>query len=215
MENWNQVEVSILVWIQDNLRTELFDCIMPFISMLNNSGMISIFTVVVLLLWRRYRHVGVTAAFSLFTEFLLLNVWLKNMVHRTRPYVMDTNLILLGDRPGDFSFPSGHAAVSFAGAFAIFMHNKKWGVAAIALAALIGFSRLYLYVHFPTDVLAGAFVGALCAVISYFIVKFVFKQIENKKGIKIPPNKVLSPPAITNFTNSIDKSFLINFSCTD
>ena len=85
MENWNQIEASVLIWIQENLRTELFDCIMPFFSMLNNSGIIAILTVVTLVLWRKYRYVGVTAASSLFMEFLLLNVWLKNMVQRTRP----------------------------------------------------------------------------------------------------------------------------------
>lgn len=161
MENWNQIEASILVWVQDNLRTELFDCIMPFVSMLNNSGIVAILTVVVLILWRRYRHVGVTAAVSLFVEFLLLNVWLKNMVHRTRPYIVDTDLVLLGDRPGDFSFPSGHTGSAFAVAVVVLLcMPKRYGIPAMVVATLIALSRLYNGAHYPTDV-AGAIVIAV------------------------------------------------------
>lgn len=84
------------------------------------------------------------------------------LVARTRPYDLLGYEILVR-RLGDYSFPSGHTSASFAAATAIYAIDRRWGAAAYVLAALIGFSRLYLGVHFPTDVLAGAVVGILAA----------------------------------------------------
>lgn len=174
MENWNQIEASVLIWIQENLRTELFDCIMPFFSMLNNSGIIAILTVVTLVLWRKYRYVGVTAASSLFMEFLLLNVWLKNMVQRTRPYVVDTDLVLLGDKPGDFSFPSGHTGSAFAVAVVMLLcMPRRYGVPAIIMASLIALSRIYNGAHYPTDVLGAIIIAVFTGVMAW---KFIFPK---------------------------------------
>ena len=95
--------------------------------------------------------------------FLLGNVALKNMVARQRPCWLDPSVGLLVQVPRDFSFPSGHSMVGFEGAVSIFMFNRKWGIPALMLAVLIAFSRLYLFVHFPTDVLAGAVLGTVIA----------------------------------------------------
>lgn len=177
-------EFKVLDFIRETFSCDVMDTVMKCITFLGEVGWFWILLGIALIFFKKTRIIGITILGALLIDLLICNVTIKPLVGRIRPYEIKEGIELIIKKPHEFSFPSGHAAVSFAGAFAIFMHNKKWGVAAIALAALIGFSRLYLYVHFPTDVLAGAFVGALCAVISYFIVKFVFKQIENKKGIK-------------------------------
>ena len=100
--------------------------------------------------------------FSLAGNALVCNVILKPLVNRTRPYTLLEYDILIPP-VGDASFPSGHTSASFAAATALYAMNKKWGIAAYIFAAVMGFSRLYLGVHFPTDVLAGAFCGVLAA----------------------------------------------------
>lgn len=105
---------------------------------------------------------------SILIGFFLGNVVLKNLAARPRPCWLDQTVPLLVRMPKDYSFPSGHTLVSFEGAVTIFLFNKKWGIPALLLAVLIGCSRLYLFVHFPTDVLAGAVLGS---VIAWLVVK--------------------------------------------
>lgn len=172
MDSLNQIESSALVWIQENIRSELLDKLMIFLSAINNSGLIAIAAVVILLLWWRYRHVGVAASVSLLVEFILVNVLLKNIVGRIRPYVVNEELALLGDIPGDFSFPSGHTGSAFAVAVVMYLcMPKKYGVSALVLAALIAISRLYNGAHYPTDVLGALVIAILTGVIAW---RFVF-----------------------------------------
>lgn len=175
MENWNQIEASVLLWIQENIRTELLDKLMIFLSAMNNAGMIAIATVVILLLWRKYRHVGIAAFSSLAVEYMLVNILLKNMVHRTRPYVVNEVLVLLGDKPGDFSFPSGHTGSAFAVATAMYLcMPKRYGIPALVLAALIALSRIYNGAHYPTDVLGAVIIAVLTGVMAW---RFVFPAV--------------------------------------
>ena len=104
------------------------------------------------------------------------NVIMKNVFARSRPCWIDDSVKMLIKIPKDYSFPSGHTSVSFAGAFAIFLYYKKAGIAAFVLASLIAFSRLYLFVHYPTDVAAGVLIGLLCAAASFFIVKKIYER---------------------------------------
>jgi undecaprenyl-diphosphatase len=109
-------------------------------------------------------------------------VILKPLVHRIRPYNYEiweplrTAAELLIEAPTDFSFPSGHTLVSFEASVSIFAFNKKWGVPAIVLAFLIAFSRIYLYVHYVTDVLAGIVMGTAFAIVSYFVIDALGKS---------------------------------------
>lgn len=178
MENWNQIEASVLLWIQNNIRTELLDQLMIFLSAINNSGMIAIATVVVLLLWRRYRHVGVAAFASLFVEFLLVNIFLKNMVQRIRPYVVNEGLILLGDMPGDFSFPSGHTGSAFAVAVVMYLcMSKRYGIPALVTASFIALSRIYNGAHYPTDVLGAIVIAVVTGILAW---RFVFPMASKR-----------------------------------
>lgn len=175
MEGFNYVESQILLWIQEHLRMPFLNGMMTTASMLNNAGMLAIMTVVVLLLIKKYRNVGITAFCSLGVEYIIVNLLIKNIVARPRPFVVNEALTLLGTRPGDYSFPSGHTGSVFAVSMVMLLcMPKKYGVTATVIATVIAFSRLYNGAHYPTDVL-GAFVIA-CA-IGFLASKLVFPRI--------------------------------------
>lgn len=176
MEGLNLFESNILLWIQDNLRTDALDFIMPYVSAANNSGLLAILTVILLLAAAKYRKVGITAFCSLAAEALIVNVVLKNCTARIRPYVVDETLMLLGHMPSDFSFPSGHTGSAFAVATVMLLCGKDGGipkayaVLAMGAAVLIAASRLYNAAHYPTDVLAGLLAGLMTGMFSYRLV---------------------------------------------
>lgn len=166
MERLLEMDGQLLLWIRETFGHPALDKIMIFISSLANKGMLWIGIGIVLLLLgmkgRKWSERGLLVLLSLALNAIICNVWLKPMVARTRPYDLLGYEILVR-RLGDYSFPSGHTSASFAAATAIYAIDRRWGTAAYILAVLIGFSRLYLGVHFPTDVLAGAVIGILAA----------------------------------------------------
>ncbi len=169
------IEIQILDFIRENLSCPAMDAIMKAITFLGNAGWFWIALGLVLSLIPKTRKIGLTVCLALILDLVLCNLTLKPLVARTRPYDIVEGINLIIPKPSDFSFPSGHSAASFAGAAAVFAYNKKYGFGLLALAALIAFSRLYLYVHFPTDVLAGALVGSFCAVLGYYIIRIIYK----------------------------------------
>lgn len=132
------------------------------VSRLGDYGFIWIAAGVVLLLFAATRRAGASMLTALLLGYLVCNVTLKPLVERMRPCDIVENMALIAC-PTDFSFPSGHTTSAFAAATALFLVHRRWGAAALVFAALMAFSRLYLFVHFPTDILIGAIVGALCA----------------------------------------------------
>ena len=99
---------------------------------------------------------------------LVGNVCLKNLIARPRPCWLDSSVRLLIADPTDYSFPSGHTLSSVIGATILTKTDRRFGYAAIPLAALIAFSRLYLYVHFPSDVLAAAVPGVMIGELAFY-----------------------------------------------
>lgn len=190
-----QIDHSILLFIQENMRFDWFTEPTIFVSHLGDHGKIWIILCLILLLFKRTRKAGICGLLALLINLLITNVTLKPLVARVRPYEQFNDLLLLLERQKDFSFPSGHTSSSFAAAWAIFQtyrlpklemgangknaegHDKgKWtvlGMSAMILAIWIGWSRLYVAVHFPTDVLAGAFIGIISAWISIRIVDVI------------------------------------------
>lgn len=166
-----EIELQILDCIQ-RLRTPAGDVIMTFLTGLGNAGIVWILLAAVLLVRTKTRTSGMIVALALCLNALLCNVLLKNMVARVRPCDVNPAIRLLIDRPGDFSFPSGHTAISVAAVTALYFAGEKqmWPM-ALLLTTGIAFSRMYLYVHYPTDILGGIAVGFAAGYLSFRIVR--------------------------------------------
>ena len=161
------IELSILDWIQ-TLHTPFLDKIMVFITRFGDAGIIWIVLSIVLLLIPKTRKSGAVMVVALVVDVLLCNIVLKNLVARTRPYDVNTGVHLLVAKLHDYSFPSGHTAASFASVTALYLAGEKklWKF-ALVLACLIAISRLYLYVHYQTDVLGGILFGVISGYLGY------------------------------------------------
>lgn len=154
--------MSILMFIQENLRSGFTDAFFTFVTHLGDAGVVWILIGVGLLCSKKTRLWGWSLLFSLLFAYCIGDLVIKNIVQRSRPFTgLEIDLLIAA--PTSFSFPSGHSGSSFASATALFLCNKKWGAAALVLAALIAFSRMYLFVHYPTDVLCGALLGVATA----------------------------------------------------
>lgn len=191
---------SVFQWIQDNIWCEFLNVLMPIITFFGEGGCFWILLAVICLFSKKYRKTGVTIAFALIVMILINDLTLKNIFARVRPFnfepfadlyasfpTLDGKPDLLVSLPSSYSFPSGHTSSSFAAAMAILL-NKKWkvGVPALVLAVLIGFSRNYLMVHYPTDVLFGALMGICYALLSYFLIaKFIYPLFDKYVGQKV------------------------------
>ena len=110
---------------------------------------------------KKYRKQGFLLLAGLIVGVLVGNVCLKHLIARPRPCWLDSSVQLLIANPTDYSFPSSHTLSSVTGATVLTKTGRRFGYAAIPFAALIAFSRLYLYVHFPSDVFAAAVLGAV------------------------------------------------------
>lgn len=150
---------------------------MLFVSSLGNFGAIWIALATLLLIIEKYRHSGLAVSIALLIDFVAVNLIIKPLVGRERPCDVTVPEDMLLACLSDHSFPSGHTAAAFAAAFALFLCHKRAGSAALILAVLMGFSRLYLFVHFPSDVIAGALLGLSFGFIGY---KFALRR--NKKA---------------------------------
>ena len=170
------MEIHILDMIQ-NFRTPIGDVVVPLITRLGDAGIIWIILTVLLLIIPKTRKTGVIMMAALLVDVLLCNVLIKNLVARTRPFDVNTAVQLLVAKPRDYSFPSGHTAASFASVTALYLAGeKKMWKAALVLAVLIALSRLYLYVHYPTDIIGGVVFGSLSGYLGYKIVEWIQKK---------------------------------------
>lgn len=152
-------DTGILDFIKDYLHNPFMDKIMPTITSLGNAGFIWIVITLVLIIMPKYRKVGIMSACALILNAILGEVILKNIFERSRPFIGLGDITLLIKEPTSFSFPSGHTASSFAAAGIIGTMIKKYRWQVFTFASLIAFSRLYLYVHYPTDVIGGIILG--------------------------------------------------------
>ena len=163
--NW---EFDFLYFLQE-LHQPLLDKIMVALTTLGDAGIFWILLAAVMLCTKKYRRCGICMAVSLILMLITGNVILKHLFMRDRPCWIDPSVQLLVAVPKDYSFPSGHTFASFASAVTILLHHKKEGIAALVLAVLISFSRLYVFVHFPTDVLTSVVLGTGVALLVWFL----------------------------------------------
>lgn len=175
MDFFTEMDLNINLFIQESLRTEGLSAFMKFFTVLNNAGMISILTVLLFLVFRKYRYIGIAMTFSLVIEFILNNLLLKNIIARPRPYEISGEVELLVERANDYSFPSGHTGSVFAVTVVLYLllpeSMKKYGILGILLSALMGYSRLYVGIHYPSDVIGGLLLGCVTAIFSVWLLK--------------------------------------------
>lgn len=179
-------DLPILDWIAANLWCPVLDAVMPVITVLGDAGIFWIALAAIFLLIPKHRKMGLSMGVALIMGVVICNMILKPLVGRIRPYdyqleVFQKTIPLLIERQHDFAFPSGHTIASFEGAVAIWIRNKKLGAAALILAMLIAFSRLYLYVHYPTDVIASVILGTGLAFLGSWLVDKLWICMENRK----------------------------------
>lgn len=175
------MEIDILNYIQ-TLHTSVGDLFMPLISKLGNGGFIWIVLDIMLIIIPKTRKTGVVVAFAIVLDVLLCNGLIKPLVARIRPCNVVKNVNMLIPIPTDFSFPSGHTAISFAVISALYFCKNKIWIPSLMLGSLIAFSRLYLYVHYPSDILGGIILGGLVGKLAYNFVNYRIKLRDKKKG---------------------------------
>ena len=155
---------GVLLWIQENLRCGLLNAVLQFYTRLGDGGLLWIALSLGLLCFPKTRRAGFAGLCAMLAGMVCTNLTIKPLVARSRPWLVVEGLVSLVEERDPNSFPSGHTCAAFAAASAWWRTlPERWmGVAAIVLAALMGFSRLYVGVHFPSDVLAGMCVGLFC-----------------------------------------------------
>ena len=178
-------DLPILDWIAANIWCPVLDVAMPIITMFGDAGIFWIAVSVLFLITKKHRKTGIGMALALIMGLLVCNIWLKPTVARIRPYDFQMEYFmkeipLLAGTMHDFSFPSGHTIASFEAAVVILLNNKKLGIAAMILAVLIAFSRLYLYVHYPTDVIFSVLLGTIFAFIGNYLARKIMDRLPEK-----------------------------------
>lgn len=163
-------DMSVLNFIHNTFVCDFMNALMAFFSYAGSAGGIWIITAVLMLCFRKTRATGVMVICAVLIGYLIGEIGLKNIICRARPFVVnpvDLNII----KPSGYSFPSGHSCSSFAAATVLLMRDKRFGIPALIVAFFIAFSRLYNYVHYPSDVLAGILIGILCGIVTVIIFK--------------------------------------------
>ena len=176
-----QLDVNILLGIQNLFHSDVLTPIMKAITHMGDKGYVWIALSLFFCIFKKTRKVGVIALFSLVCVWFVNNEIIKVLVHRTRPFNAVPEVVRLIKAPKDYSFPSGHTAAAFAAAVVFFqLLPEKIGIPIIAFACLMGFTRMYVGVHYPSDVLGGAVVGTVGALLSIWVSRKISAYIEKR-----------------------------------
>ena len=176
----SNMELQILHAIQEIHQGWLTE-VMRLFTTIGESGFVWIAIAIVLTCIPKTRKCGLTMMIAMAITYLVGNLFLKNVIARPRPCVVDNSVILEIPFPSEYSFPSGHSSNGFAGAVTIFCYYHKAGILCLLMAAVIAFSRLYFFVHYPTDILGGLVLGTLDALLAVYIVKRLEDRADAKK----------------------------------
>ena len=172
---------AFIRFVYENVQGGFLDGVVPVITKFGDKGILWIVLTIALVIacikYKKLRCVAISCALALIFSGLFCNLILKPMVMRTRPYDL-IEIELLVERLSDYSFPSGHTSAAFAFASALWLNNRKFGWIAVLAATIMALTRLYLCVHFPTDVLAGLVLGVICGWIGFNIAKRLIKNKE-------------------------------------
>ncbi|MGI6105044.1 MAG: phosphatase PAP2 family protein [Raoultibacter sp.] len=177
------MDFEILYWMQSNLRGTLPDAVMPVITFLGDYGLVWLLVGIALICVKKYRRFGIECVAAVALAGGIVNLLIKPLVDRLRPFMVDASVALLIDAPSSSSFPSGHTAASFAAMVVICSMPIKayWKILAVLAAFLIAFSRMYLFVHFPSDVFMGMLLGLACGIVAVLLGnKFLAPRMDSK-----------------------------------
>lgn len=176
-------DFSVLNFIQEHFQCAFLDAVMPIITMLGDAGIFWIAVALVLLFTKKYRQCGLMIGVALVLGLIFGNGILKNAVARTRPYdIVEFNLLV--EALHDYSFPSGHTLACFEAATVLMIRDKRLGIPALVIAVAVAISRIYLFVHYPTDVIAGCILGIIFGICGTIIVKQIYRIVEEKTAKK-------------------------------
>ena len=182
-------DIMILDRIQEAFRSGFTDGLWKFITLFGEAGVFWLILGAIFLLFRRTRKGGLAMLIAISTGFLLSNIILKNAVARIRPYDVSTMVTLAVKRLTDFSFPSGHTTASMSAGLALFYVDRKLGLPALILGILISISRLHLYVHYPSDVLAAVCVALITSLIGFIVAELIMRKFDPWFDAKLKARK--------------------------
>lgn len=172
------IDKTLLEFFSTGIKNDFFDILMPFVSFINNHGEVWIALSIVLMMSKNttVRRLGITTLIALALGAILGDQVLKNIIGRQRPIGSEFNFNFIVDIPKSYSFPSGHTTSSFA-VFGAFLFSKaRYKYWVLLLASLIAFSRMYLHVHYPSDILGGIILGLICGRIAFSLGKAFFRR---------------------------------------
>lgn len=173
LEIINKLDINILHFIRNNFSNVFMDKLMILVTSLGDKGLIWIAIALILLAIKKYRKVGVILLIALLITSLFGEGIVKNIIQRPRAFITYPDISILINPPTSFSFPSGHTASSFAAAVVLGYYFKNWRFLFYFFATLIAFSRLYLFVHYPSDIIVGIILGLTCGLLT---IKFIDKD---------------------------------------
>jgi undecaprenyl-diphosphatase len=180
-------DFAILNFVYEHLHCPILDTFFSYITHLGDAGILWILLAIVLLIFKRTRPLGISISIALILDLICCNLILKPLVARIRPYNYPgyefMRDLLLVKAPTDYSFPSGHTAASFAATSALFFKKSKLWIPALVLSIIIAFSRIYLFVHYPTDVFAGLIIGIVVGLAGAVIEKRLERKLQAKNII--------------------------------
>ncbi|MGN0699203.1 MAG: phosphatase PAP2 family protein [Ruminiclostridium sp.] len=183
-ESITALDLSILDFIHNTLSNPVMDVIMKILTYSIEYGETALAVFIVMMCIKKMRKTGFAVLGATLAVLLFGELILKHLIRRPRPFVINGAIELIIKAPSGFSFPSCHTAICVAMATAIFLFHKRLGIIAYIYAALVAFSRMYLYVHYPSDIIGGIALGIGCGIGAVALVKLICKKIDKHKELK-------------------------------
>ena len=178
------LDEQILLFIQENIRNPILSRIFVPLTIIGNSGVFLVVVGIIMCIIKKTRRIGMVFLASIVIGFIINDIVIKNIVRRIRPFEAISALEILVKAPKSFSFPSGHTASFFAAATSLFYNSRRNAFVSLVIATAMGFSRMYVGVHYPSDVLAGMVVGVTSGAASIYLYKRLINEQNNKAVIK-------------------------------
>lgn len=170
-------DASVITAIYENVHSAFLTMFFRIVTLLGEGGIFWIAVAVILLFFKKTRRSGICIGASLLIGVIVGNGIIKNVVARPRPYDAIAGIESVVSHLSDYSFPSGHSLCCFEAATALAMNRTKWAIPAYVGAVLVAVSRLFLFVHYPTDVICGALLGVLFGVLGSLAAGAIYDRV--------------------------------------